>query len=60
VLGHSGLTPYEFTVEPFGSGVSVHLVLRCKTSEAYALLVELRDIEGVSFVSDEALTSPDE
>jgi putative Mg2+ transporter-C (MgtC) family protein len=60
VLGRSGLTPYEFTVEPFGPGVSVHLVLRCKAAEAYALLVELRDIEGVSFVSDEALTSPDE
>jgi putative Mg2+ transporter-C (MgtC) family protein len=60
LLAAAELRPYEFSVKPFGSGVSVHLILRCRLQEARSLLAELRDVRGVTFVSDEALADSDQ
>jgi putative Mg2+ transporter-C (MgtC) family protein len=60
LLARAELMPYEFSVRPFGSGVSVQLILRCKAQRARELVSELRAAPGVRFVSDEALTTPDE
>lgn len=58
VLNESGQTPYEFNVQPFRDGVTVRLVLRCRTSTARQVQERLRQLPELSYVSDQAM--PDE